>query len=77
MSNPWEMLARSKKVNSLVSLFQGMGLTSELVRELDATDWLTAAKGAQVNPPSTATMLAVVAEMEAREKSAPKPQEAA
>lgn len=71
MANPYELLARQAKTDKLVAFFARLGVSADIVREFDATDWLTVAQGAKVNPPSTATMLAVVAEMEEREKNGP------
>ncbi len=67
MSNPWEELARSKKVAALVDTLRASHITAELAELMDPEDWAAAASKANCKPPSDESKAQVIAHLRAGE----------
>lgn len=64
--NPYEALARHRKVEKLVDFLRASDFTLEQVHAMQADHWQTVARAAGVGRASEITIAAVIAKMEGK-----------
>ncbi|MEI9975065.1 MAG: hypothetical protein WDO73_25245 [Ignavibacteriota bacterium] len=68
--NGYELAARETKVSKLVDALIDNGISSEVAKTLDSTDWGAVAKLAKCNPPSEITIAVLIRRLEQLEQAA-------
>ncbi len=63
--NPYEELARLKKVDALFDLLRKHGVSAEVARHLDQQHWGVLAKELNIKAPSALTVKGVIERLEA------------